>query len=255
MRISIFVLITFFVWGRLQSDVQAIKIKTVLKTIKKSPAVLKVVKKIQKLPKKLPKKTLTRLQKLALKNVLGIRDNLNPETWSKIEESIGFFMKIGKFLKYRNISTHHMKDPNGWRDEEFMICTPNTPGAECHSACGFGSSEQGYKFCYLKGGSYDYCSCKIRTPMKYWILFMKNVFNQILEDLNPETVKVVKPIIDTTVNAVEKDPEAMQWGLIISILVVLSILVISIIGRVIFNYRKLKKVGSMDEAEADNEQK
>ena len=100
MRISIFVLITFFVWGRLQSDVQAIKIKTVLKTIKKSPAVLKVVKKIQKLPKKLPKKTLTRLQKLALKNVLGIRDNLNPETWSKIEESIGFFMKIGKFLKY-----------------------------------------------------------------------------------------------------------------------------------------------------------
>ena len=66
MRISIFVLITFFVWGRLQSDVQAIKIKTVLKTIKKSPAVLKVVKKIQKLPKKLPKKTLTRLQKLDL---------------------------------------------------------------------------------------------------------------------------------------------------------------------------------------------
>ena len=255
MRISIFVLITFFVWGRLQSDVQSIKIKTVLKTIKKSPAVLKVVKKIQKLPKKLPKKTLTRLQKLALKNVLGIRDNLNPETWSKIEESIGFFMKIGKFLKYRNISTYHMKDPNGWRDEEFMICTPNTPGAECHSACGFGSSEQGYKFCYLKGGSYDYCSCKIRTPMKYWILFMKNVFNQILEDLNPETVKVVKPIIDTTVNAVEKDPEAMQWGLIILILVVLSILVISIIGRIIFNYRKLKKVGSMDEAEADNEQK
>ena len=114
-----------------------------------------------------PKKTLTRLQKLALKNVLGIRDNLNPETWSKIEESIGFFMKIGKFLKYRNISTYHMKDPNGWRDEEFMICTPNTPGAECHSACGFGSSEQGYKFCYLKGGSYDYCSCKIPTPMKY----------------------------------------------------------------------------------------
>ena len=167
MRISIFVLITFFVWGRLQSDVQAIKIKTVLKTIKKSPAVLKVVKKIQKLPKKLPQKTLTRLQKLALKNVLGIRDNLNPETWSKIEESIGFFMKIGKFLKYRNISTYHMKDPNGWRDEEFMICTPNTPGAECHSACGFGSSEQGYKFCYLKGGSYDYCSCKIPTPMKY----------------------------------------------------------------------------------------
>ena len=84
---------------------------------------------------------------------------------------------------------------------------------------------------------------------------MKNGFNQILEDLNPETVKVVKPIIDTTVNAVEKDPEAMQWGLIISILVVLSILVMSIIGRVIFNYRKLKKVGSLDEVEADNEQK
>ena len=253
MRVSVYVLLMFFVWGRLQSEVQSIKIKTVLKTIKKSPAVLKVVKKIKKLPKKLPKKALTRLQRLGLKNVLGIRDNLNPDTWSKIEESIGFFMKIGKFLKYRNISTYNMKDPIGWRDEEFMICKPNTLGAECHTPFGFGSSNEGYKFCYLKGGSYDYCSCKIRTPMKYWILFMKNVFNQIFEDLNPETVKVVKPIIDTTVNAVEKGPEAMQWGLIILSLVVLSILVISIIGRIIFNYRKLKKVGSMDEAEADNE--
>ena len=66
--------------------------------------------------------------------------------------------------------------------------------------------------------------------MKYWIVFMKNVFNQILEDLNPETIKVVKPIIDTTVNAVEKDQETMQCSLIILILVVLSILVIRIIG-------------------------
>ena len=253
MRVSVYVLLMFFVWGRLQSEVQSIKIKTVLKTIKKSPAVLKVVKKIKKLPKKLPKKALTRLQRLALKNVLGIKDNLNPDTWSKIEESIGFFVKIGKFLKYRNISTYNMKDPIGWRDEEFMICKPNTLGAECHTPCGFGSSNEGYKFCYLKGGSYDYCSCKIRTPMKYWISFMKNVFNQIFEDLNPETVKVVKPIIDTTVNAVEKGPEAIQWGLIILSLVVLSILVISIIGLIIFNYRKLKKAGSMDEAEADNE--
>ena len=139
--------------GRLQSDVQSIKIKTVLNTMKQSPAVLKVEKKIKKLPKKLPKKTLTRLQKLALKNVLGIRDNLNPDTWSKIEESIVFFMKIGKFLKYRNISTYNMKDPSGWRDEEFMVCNPNTLGAECHTPCGFGLSKEGYKFCYLKGGS------------------------------------------------------------------------------------------------------
>ena len=153
MRISVYVLLMFFVWGRLQSEVQSIKIKTVLKTIKKSPAVLKVVKKIKKLPKKLPKKALTRLQRLALKNVLGIKDNLNPDTWSKIEESIVFFMKIGKFLKYRNISTYNMKDPSGWRDEEFMVCNPNTLGAECHTPCGFGLSKEGYKFCYLKGGS------------------------------------------------------------------------------------------------------
>ena len=251
MRISVYVLLMFFVWGRLQSEVQSIKIKTVLKTIKKSPAVLKVVKKIKKLPKKLPKKALTRLQRLGLKNVLGIRDNLNPDTWSKIEESIGFFMKIGKFLKYRNISTYHMKDPSGWREEEFMICTPNTFGTECHSPCGFGTESEGYKFCYLKGGSWSHCSCRIRTPMKYWILFMKNVFDQVLEDLNPETRKVVKPIIDTTVKVIEKDPESMQWGMIILILIVLSVLIISIIGRIIFNYRKLKNVGSMDEAEAE----
>ena len=80
---------------------------------------------------------------------------------------------------------------------------------------------------------------------------MKNVFDQVLEDLNPETRKVVKPIIDTTVKVIEKDPESMQWGMIILILIVLSVLIISIIGRIIFNYRKLKNVGSMDEAEAE----
>ena len=87
--------------------------------------------------------------------------------------------------------------------------------------------------------------------MKYWILFMKMVFDQILEELNPETKKVVKPIIDKTVEVVEKDPEAMQWGMIILILVVLSNLIISIIVHIIFNHRKLKKAKLIDKAEAE----
>ena len=49
-----------------------------------------------------------------------IKDNLNPDTWGKVEESIGFFMKIGKFLKYRNISTYNLKVLVGWQEEEFM---------------------------------------------------------------------------------------------------------------------------------------
>ena len=121
MKISIYVRLIFFVLGRLQEDDQVIKIKTVISTFKKTPAVLKAIKKIKKLPKKLPiKKPWSKLQRLALKNVLVIKDNLNPDTWGKVEESIGFFMKIGKFLKYRNISTYNLKVLVGWQEEEFM---------------------------------------------------------------------------------------------------------------------------------------
>ena len=54
MKISIYVRLIFFVLGRLQEDDQVIKIKTVISTFKKTPAVLKAIKKIKKLPKKLP---------------------------------------------------------------------------------------------------------------------------------------------------------------------------------------------------------
>ena len=80
-KIPMYVLLTFFVWGKLQEDVQAVKIKTVISTLKKTPAVLNAIKNTKKLPKKLPiKKPLSKLLRYALKNVLGIKNNLNPDT-------------------------------------------------------------------------------------------------------------------------------------------------------------------------------
>ena len=128
---------------------------------KKAPAALIKINKIVKLPK-LPIKPLTDLQRSALKNVLGIKDNLSAATWGKVEESIGFFVKIGKFLKNRNISTFNLKDPLEWREDEFMICKPNNLGYSCSSPCQLAGEL--YKCCYLKGKSYDFFRVKYVPP-------------------------------------------------------------------------------------------
>ena len=152
-----FVLIIFFVWETLplQNEASAVKIKTILKMVKKAPAALKKVNKIRKLPIKLLIRFLTNLQRSALKNVLGIKNNLSAETWGKVEKSICFFIKMGKFLKNRNILTFNLKDPLEWKEDEFMICKRNRLGYSCNSPCQLVG--ESYKWCYLKGGSYDVC--------------------------------------------------------------------------------------------------
>ena len=254
MKLFNFVLIIFFVWGALlplQNEASPVKIKTILKMAKKAPAALIKINKIVKLPK-LPIKPLTDLQRSALKNVLGIKDNLSAATWGKVEESIGFFVKIGKFLKNRNISTFNLKDPLEWREDEFMICKPNTHGYSCNSHCQLAG--ESYKWCYLKGGSYDFCSCQIRTPMKYWIVFMKKHFDRILKDMNPELKEVVKPIVET-IKTIDYDPDSKQWVVIAVLSIIMSVFVLGIASRMIFNYMKVKKaiLDTEDETGQENQ--
>ena len=154
MKLFNFVLIIFFVWGALlplQNEASPVKIKTILEMAKKAPAALKKINKIRKLPIKLAIRPLTDLQRSALKNVLGIKDNLSAVTWGKVEESIGFFIKVGKFRKNRYISTFNLRDPLEWREGEFMICKPNTLGYSFNSPCQWAG--ESYNWCYLKRDS------------------------------------------------------------------------------------------------------
>ena len=181
---------------------------------------------------------------------LGIKNNLSAETWGKVEKSICFFIKMGKFLKNRNILTFNLKDPLEWRESEFMVCKPNTLGYSCNSPCQLAG--ESYKWCYLRGGSYDYCSCQIRTPMKYWIVFMKKQFDRILKDMNPELKEVVEPIVET-IKTIDYDPDAKQWVVIAVLSSIMSVIVLGIASRTIFNYMKIKKANVDTEDEAGQE--
>ena len=106
----------------------------------------------------------------------------------------------------------------------------------------------------LKGGSYDFCSCQIRTPMKYWIVFMKKHFDRILKDMNPELKEVVKPIVET-IKTVDYDPDSKQWVVIAVLSIIMSVFVLGIASRMIFNYMKVKKaiLDTEDETRQENQ--
>ena len=88
--------------------------------------------------------------------------------------------------------------------------------------------------------------------MKYWIVFMKKQFDRILKDMNPELKEVVKPIVET-IKTIDYDPDAKQWVVIAVLSSIMSVIVLGIASRTIFNYMKIKKANVDTEDEAGQE--
>ena len=214
-------LFNLFLLGTAVMGVKVLPVKPVLKTIQNLPKVVRTLKKVTKIP------ALSKDHKKILKNVLRIRDGIKPDSWEKIEKSIDFFKQVSKLLNQANVSSSSV--PIGWRDEEILICTPNTPGYVCHSPCEQAGSN--YRWCYRKpNSSFDYCSCKVRNAIKNWIVLMKNALDSTkLDGKSPKNL--VKP----------NHNDSMQQWIVISILGVLLVVLISgIMARIVFNYRKSK---------------
>ena len=145
--------------------------KTALKAIQKAPKFLSNLKNIKKIP------SLSRNHEKILKNILKIRDGVKPDAWNKIEQSIDFFKKVQKLLNYANITSTSI--PIGWRDDEILICEPNTPGDTCHSPCKQGTSNYRWRYRQLNS-SFDYCSCR-KSGIDQWIVIV--IFGTLLTSL------------------------------------------------------------------------
>lgn len=220
MKITIVILTILFVFAhcheaKLSPSVIASSVKKVVKTI---DTVQKVVSKFSP-------------QSKTLKNVLRIRDGLEPETWEKIEDSINFFKKVKKILKISNITTDaSMPHPANFQEDEILICKPNTKGSKCHSPCIKGKSS--YRWCYRQPNSdFDYCSCHIRNSVKHWIVLMKKEMDSML--MKQKSAKTLSQKVDENV---------VQWIVISLLASALASLVIAILARIGYNYRKNNNV-------------
>ena len=90
--------------------------------------------------------------------------------------------------------------------------------------------------------------------MKYWIVFMKKQFDRIPKDMNPELKEVVKPIVET-IKTIDYDPDSKQWVVIAVLSIIMSVIVLGIASRMIFNYMKVKKaiIDAEDETGQENQ--
>ena len=90
--------------------------------------------------------------------------------------------------------------------------------------------------------------------MKYWIVFMKKQFDRIPKDMNPELKEVVKPIVET-IKTIDYDPDSKQWVVIAILSIIMSVIVLGIASRMIFNYMKVKKaiIDAEDETGQENQ--
>ena len=90
--------------------------------------------------------------------------------------------------------------------------------------------------------------------MKYWIVFMKKQFDRIPKDMNPELKEVVKPIVET-IKTIDYDPDSKQWVVIAVLSIIMSVIVLGIASRMIFNYMKVKKaiLDTEDETRQENQ--
>ena len=134
-------------------------------------------------------------QSRTLKNILRIRDGLKHETWEKIEDSINFFKKVKKILKISNITiADSTSQPVNFREDEILICMPNTKRLKCHSPCEKGTLSYRWWYCQ-PNSSFDYCSCHIRSSVKHWIVLMKKKMDSMLAKqkivLSPTTSKII----------------------------------------------------------------
>ena len=83
---------------------------------------------------------------------------------------------------------------------------------------------------------------------------MKKHFDRILKDMNPELKEVVKPIVET-IKTVDYDPDSKQWVVIAVLSIIMSVFVLGIASRMIFNYMKVKKaiLDTEDETGQENQ--
>ena len=83
---------------------------------------------------------------------------------------------------------------------------------------------------------------------------MKKHFDRILKDTNPELKEVVKPIVET-IKTVDYDPDSKQWVVIAVLSIIMSVFVLGIASRMIFNYMKVKKaiLDTEDETGQENQ--
>lgn len=210
-----FVILTILILFAAEGLLQASAVKTPIN------AILRNAPKIVKGLKKASNAILTKDQSSKLKNVLRIRDGLDQETWYKIEQSVTFFKKVKELLRNHNITPS--ENPEGWKDEEILICEPSTKGKLCTSPCERQNSN--YQWCWTNRAqtSFDYCSCSIRTPIRNWIGLMKKKMEPMLKQpINPKLVK------DDTV----------QWIAIGVLSSIVTILIIGILARIVYNYRR-----------------
>ena len=83
---------------------------------------------------------------------------------------------------------------------------------------------------------------------------MKKQFDRIPKDMNPELKEVVKPIVET-IKTVDYDPDSKQWVVIAVLSIIMSVFVLGIASRMIFNYMKVKKaiLDTEDETGQENQ--
>ena len=72
--------------------------------------------------------------------------------------------------------------------------------------------------------------------------------------MNPELKEVVKPIVET-IKTVDYDPDSKQWVVIAVLSIIMSVFVLGIASRMIFNYMKVKKaiLDTEDETGQENQ--
>ena len=211
MNLKNFVSILLLVWG----TPSGLAIKPPIKAI--AQAIPKVYKGLKKVA------TLSKDQSKSLKNVIRIRDGLEPDTWQQIEDSIRFFKNVKEFLRSSNVTV--TGSPDGYRDEEILVCKPSTKGSKCHSTCETHNAK--YQFCWTNRAhtAYDYCSCKVRLHIKHWIQLMKKQLVPLAKKMEVKNLNEALAKNDTT-----------QWIVIITLAVLLLVLVVVIIVRMVFNY-------------------
>ena len=100
--------LAFFLWGSLTFS-QKIPISKIIKTTSK------LIKKGHKLKNDILPKFVEKSGQM--KKLLRFRDQLDPEAWKKVEESVKFFRNVKKALQKQNV-TFYENIPVGWRWNE-----------------------------------------------------------------------------------------------------------------------------------------
>ena len=225
MKTAILVPCIFILWGVHNFntvDSKKVPVSTIIEATKK---IIKVAPKL-KLPKNLPKLPPIILEKA--KQVLRLRDRVDPAAWKKVEETVNFFQSVTKALKNQNVTSYD-KLPQGWNLDEILWCHPSDGQSRCFSTC----QQQGekYTWCFTSKAQSDWqhCACSIRPLIRHWISLAKK---RLLEKSQQAKISMMH----------EGKNEMIQWIVIATLAFLVMILVTGIVARVVYNYRRAQDV-------------